>query len=188
MPASRKIGGGAAKKRGPTIMTDETTRDARRDLISATMVAVVASGMQRKLRPSQIVAEILADEDVSRTLLAVVDAPVGDEVVEPPRFMSAVPMIRRGANWCKVHYNEDGTIGRDVSVEEADAVGVFEFHMLVPTSQRADAAIAAMRGANKSPAGSRGPAGVGDAADQRGGDHDRMGGPEKRPGEGLVPE
>lgn len=160
-------------------MTDETIRDA----IERVRAALKAA--EDSWSPGH---DVFVQQDDLRTLLAALDAPVGDEVVEPPRFMSAVPMIRRGANWCKVHYNEDGTIGRDVSVEEADAVGVFEFHMLVPTSQRADAAIAAMRGANKSPAGSRGPAGVGDAADQRGGDHDRMGGPEKRPGEGQVPE
>jgi hypothetical protein len=72
-------------------------------------------------------------------------APSEDDVVEAARWMSAIPMIRteRGT-WSKVHYEQDGTIGRDVTADEADAVGAWQFHMLKPDSAIARAALAAM--------------------------------------------
>jgi hypothetical protein len=70
--------------------------------------------------------------------------PSEDDVVEAARWMSAIPMIRtdRGT-WSKVHYEQDGTIGRDVTADEADAVGAWQFHMLKPDSAIARAALAA---------------------------------------------
>lgn len=65
--------------------------------------------------------------------------------VEPPKWRGAVPMVLRpNGNWAKVRYSPDGTIGPDVTVEEADAVGAWQFHMLHPASKMARAALSSI--------------------------------------------
>lgn len=67
--------------------------------------------------------------------------PLGDDALEPPRWGSATPMIRRGENWTKVHLNEDGTLGADITADEAEAIGAWQFHLLKPGSAAATAAL-----------------------------------------------
>lgn len=72
-------------------------------------------------------------------------------IMEGTRWVSAVPMVRteRGT-WSKVHYNEDGTIGEDVTAEKADAICACRVYMLEPTSGLASAAMRAATSSDRS--------------------------------------